>query len=68
MKNYDYTIKETRFGLYTSYLTENDEPMVTAATEAACRTCTDLIHIPSLKGEFTGFTSEARSATVGGKL
>ena len=64
---YEYTIKESRFGLFTSYL-EDGTGMVTAATEEACRFVTDNIHIPSLKGEFKGWTSEPRSATVQGKL
>ena len=67
MDNYDYTVTESRFGLFTSVLTDGTK-MVTAATEEACRFCTDNIHIPCLKGEFTGWTSEPRSATVGGKL
>ena len=67
MDNYDYTIIKSRFGLYTSVLTDGTK-MVTGATEEACRFCTDHIHIPSLKGEFKGWTSEPRSATVGGKL
>ena len=67
MKDYKYTITESRFGLFTSYL-EDGTAMVTGATEEACRFCTDHIHIPSLKGEFKGFTSQPRSAVVGGKL
>ena len=64
---YEYTIKESRFGLFTSYL-EDGTAMVTGATEEACRFCTDHIHIPSLKGEFKGWTSTPRNATVFGKL
>ena len=67
MTNYDYTVTESRFGLFTSVLTDGTK-MVTAATEDACRFATDNIHIPCLKGEFKGWTSEPRSATVGGKL
>ena len=67
MTNYDYTVTKSRFGLFTSVLTDGTK-MVTAATEDACRFVTDNIHIPCLKGEFKGWTSEPRSATVGGKL
>ena len=67
MTKYDYTVTESRFGLFTSVLTDGTK-MVTAATEDACRFVTDHIHIPCLKGEFKGYTSVPRSATVEGKL
>jgi hypothetical protein len=55
----EYTIKESRFGLFTSVQTDGTQ-MVTALTADACKTCTDLIHIPCLKGNFKGWTSQAR--------
>ena len=66
-KMYDYTIERSRFGLSTSVLRDGTR-MVTGLTEDACRKCTDLIHIPVLKGEFDGWTSEPRSGVVAGKL
>lgn len=65
--NYDYTVKKSRHGLYTSYLSDGT-PMVTGLTEEACRTCTEIIHIPVLKGVFDGWTSTPRSSVVEGKL
>ena len=63
----EYTIQESRFGLFTSVQTDGTQ-MVTAASEPECVFVTDNIHIPCLKGCFEGFTSTPRSATVGGKL
>lgn len=50
---YEYTIEESRFGLFTSVLTDGTR-MVTGMTEESVRYCTDNIHIPVLKGEFDG--------------
>ena len=65
--SYEYTIKQTRYGLYTSVLTDGTE-MTTGLTKEGVRYVTDHIHIPVLKGEFDGWTSVGRSATVDGKL
>ena len=64
---YDYTIEKTRFGLYISVLKDGTK-MVTGLTEDGVKIVTDTIHIPVLKGEFDGYTSEARSSVVAGKL
>ena len=64
--NYEYTIKRSRYGLYTSYLSDGTA-MVTGLTEDACRLVTDTIHIPVLKGEFDGWTSIMGKAVVDGK-
>ena len=64
---YEYTVQRSRYGLYTSYLSDGTA-MVTGLTEEACRLCTDTIHIPVLKGEFDGWTSTPRSSVVDGKL
>ena len=64
----EYYIKESRYGLYTSYKCENDEPMSTAMTKEACIVATEQIHIPSLAGVFKGFTSQPRSGSMGAKL
>ena len=66
-KDYTFTIEKSRYGLYTSVLTDGTR-MVTGPTEDACRWVTDNIHIPVLEGTFKGFTSVARSSTVDGKL
>ena len=63
----DYVITESRFGLFTSITTDGTR-MTTAGTKDACQWVTDNIHIPSLKGNFEGFTSTPRSSTVAGKL
>ena len=65
--DYSYTIEQSRYGLYTSVLTDGTK-MTTALTEEACRFVTDNIHIPVMKGTFTGRTSTLGSAVVGGKL
>ena len=64
---YDYTIEKTRFGLYVSVLKDGTK-MVTGLTEDGVKIVTDTVHIPVLKGEFDGYTSEPRSSVVGGKL
>ena len=66
-KDYTFTIEKSRYGLYTSVLTDGTR-MVTGPTEDACRWVTDNIHIPVLEGTFNGFTSIARSSVVDGKL
>jgi hypothetical protein len=66
-KNYAYTIEKSRFGLFTSVLHDGTR-MVTGLTEEAVRQCTDDIHIPVMQGTFDGWTSEAKSGVVGGKL
>ena len=63
----EYVIEESRFGLYTS-VTLDGVRMVTGMTETGVRFCTDHIHIPVMMGTFNGWTSEARSSVVGGKL
>ena len=67
-ENYEYTIKRSRYGLYTSVRTSDGTSMVTGLTEEACRLVTDTIHIPVLKGTFDGWTSTPRSSVVEGKL
>ena len=52
-----YTVRETRYGLFTSSRPDGTD-MVTAATEAACRLVTERIHIPYLCGTFTGTVTE----------
>jgi hypothetical protein len=64
---YEYTIEESRFGLFTSVLADGTR-MVTGMTEEAVRYCTDNIHIPVLKNEFDGWTSSPKAGVVGGKL
>ena len=66
--NYDYDIVKSRYGLYTSVLTETGQKMTTALTEDACRFVTDNIRIPVMKGEYDGLVSTLGSAVVGGKL
>ncbi len=65
---YDYSIQESRYGLFTSVLTSDGTRMVTGLTEEACRFCTDNIHIPVLNGTFDGWTSTPRTSVVAGKL
>ena len=65
--NYEYTIQKSRYGLYTSVLTDGTK-MTTALTEEACRFVTDNIRIPVMKGEYDGFCSTLGTAVVGGKL
>ena len=65
--NYAYTIKETRYGLFTSVFDDGTEG-TTAATKEACDFVTKNIRIPVLRGEWDGPTSVMGSAIVGGKL
>ena len=64
---YDYTVVESRYGLFTSVLADGTK-MTTALTEEACRFVTDNIRIPVMKGTFDGWTSTLGSAVVDGKL
>ena len=65
--DWKYTIEKSRFGLFTSVLTDGTK-MVTGSTEDGVRIVTDDVHIPVMKGEFDGWTSQARSSVVEGKL
>ena len=65
--NYSYTIKQSRYGLYTSVFADGTRG-TTALTEDACRFVTDNIRIPVMRGEWDGPTSTLGSAVVGGKL
>jgi hypothetical protein len=62
-----FTVKESRFGLFTS-VKDDGTNMITALTEDACVRATKDVHIPVLLGCFEGYTSEPRSSTVYGKL
>lgn len=42
--------------------------MVTGMTEDGVRQVTDDIHIPVMKGEYDGWTSQPHSSVVEGKL
>ena len=53
--------------MFTSVLTDGTK-MVTGSTEDGVRIVTDDVHIPVMKGEFNGWTSQARSSVVEGKL
>ena len=64
---YSYEIHKSRFGLYTSVLSDGTK-MTTSLTEKACRFVTDNIRIPVMKGEFDGLTSTLGTAVVDGKL
>jgi len=63
----DYTIIETRYGLFTSVHPDGSE-MVTSLTREECTWATENIHIPAMFGTFTGTTTIAGDAFVGGKL
>ena len=65
--DWTYDIIKTRYGLYTSVLTDGTR-MVTGMTEDGVRIVTDTIHIPVMKGEFNGYTSIPRKGVVDGKL
>ena len=65
--DYSYSIKRSRYGLYTSIFADGTRG-TTALTEDACRFVTDNIRIPVMRGEWDGPTSTLGSATVGGKL
>ena len=62
-----FDIKESRYGLFTSYL-KDGTPMTTALTREACEFTTINIRIPVMRGEWDGPTSIMGSAIVGGKL
>ena len=62
-----FDIKESRYGLFTSYL-KDGTPMTTALTREACEWTTINIRIPVMRGEWDGPTSTLGTATVGGKL
>ena len=63
----NYSIEKSRFGLFTSVKTDGTR-MVTGLSEDAVRWVTDNIHLPVENGTFDGFTSQARSSVVQGKL
>ena len=65
--DWNYTLAKSRYGLYTSVLSDGTR-MVTGMTEEAVRLVTDDIHILVMKGEYDGFTSKPRSSVAGGKL
>ena len=65
--DYSYTIKKSRYGLYTSVFA-NGTKGTTALTEEACDFVTRNIRIPVMRGEWDGPTSTLGTATVGGKL
>ena len=65
--DYSYTIKETRYGLFTSVFADGTEG-TTAATKEACDFVTKNIRIPVMRGEWDGYTGIMGSAIVGGKL
>ena len=62
-----FTIKKTRYGLYTSVADDGTE-MVTGMTEDAVQWVTVNIHIPVLQGTFDGYTSSGYAGSVAGKL
>jgi len=65
--DWTYDITKSRYGLYTSTLTDGTR-MVTGMTEEDVREITDTIHIPVMKGEYDGYTSTPRMGVVEGKL
>ena len=65
--DWNYSIEKSRFGLFTSILTDGTR-MVTGMTEDDVRIITDDFHIPVMKGEFNGYTSKPRTSVVEGKL
>jgi len=65
--DWSYTLVKSRYGLYTSVLTDGTR-MVTGMTEEGVCFVTDNIHIPVMKGEFDGWTSTPRNSVVEGKL
>lgn len=65
--DWNYSIEKSRFGLFTSVLTDGTR-MVTGMTEDDVRIITDDVHIPVMKGEFDGYTSKPRTSVVEGKL
>lgn len=67
MFDYSYTIKKSRYGLYTSVFSDGTKG-TTALTEEACDWVTKNIRIPVMRGEFDGTTSIMGKAVVDGKL
>ena len=65
--DYSYTIKETRYGLFTSVFADGTQG-TTALTHDACDFVTRNIRIPVMRGEWDGITSVMGKATVDGKL
>ena len=65
--DYSYTIKKTRYGLYTSVFADGT-PGTTALTAEACDWVTRNIRIPVMRGEWDGQTSVMGKAVVDGKL
>jgi len=65
--DWNYSIEKSRFGLFTSILTDGTR-MVTGMTEDDVRIITDDVHIPVMKGEFNGYTSKPRTSVVEGKI
>lgn len=63
----EFTIKKTRYGLYTSVTPDGTE-LVTGLTEDGVQWVTVNIHIPVLQGTFDGYTSECYAGKVEGKL
>lgn len=62
-----YTIKESRFGLFTSFDVDNNS-LTTAMTEEGCRFVTENIRIPVLQGTWDAQTSVKGDAVGTGKL
>lgn len=62
-----YTVKESRFGLFTSF-DKDSNPLTTALTEEGCRFVTENIRIPVLQGTWDAYTSVLGDAVVTGKL
>lgn len=62
-----YTVKESLYGLFTSY-DEDDNALTTALTEESCRFVTENIRIPVLQGTWDGPTAVLGKAVVTGKL
>lgn len=63
----DFTIEESRYGLFTS-VTKDGTRMVTAMTEEICRKVTETIHVPNVFGDASVTTVVVGSARVNGKL
>lgn len=62
-----YTVKQSRYGLFTSFDIDNT-PLTTALTEESCRFVTENIRIPVLQGTWDAYTSVLGDAVVTGKL
>ena len=65
--DWSYTLVKSRYGLYTSVLSDGTR-MVTGMTEEAVRLVTDDIYIPVMKGDYDGFTSRPHRSVIDGKL